>query len=391
MATPGARRRSGPGAVWVAAIVVGAVAGVVAAFAASITVFFARTVVTPPRRRLEDVRILGHNDHTITLSATLDSLTPGEYSLWFREDHGHARVGEILSYSPETVTRRLLGIDFGQLDGARAGRFSGWFYLSPGELSVPWEDVEVQTELGPAPAWLVPSETASGLWVIQVHGRAVRRQEALRAIPVFREAGYTSLLISYRNDGDAPESADHRYALGDAEWRDVESAMEFALERGASEIVLMGWSMGGATVLQALTRSPLASHVRGVVLDSPVVDWVTALHYQGRANRLPAPIRLGVLRLLSSAWAGHITGLKDPIDLGRLDLVTRARELTVPILLLHSEDDGFVPATASEALARARPDIVTFEHFRTARHTKLWNYDRERWESAIRGWLSRLP
>jgi pimeloyl-ACP methyl ester carboxylesterase len=390
MVTPVARRRSGPGAVGVVAIVVGATAGLVAAFAASITVFFARTVVTPPRRRPEDVRILGHNDHTITLSATLDSLTPGEYSLWFREDRGHARVGEILSFSPETVTRRLLGVDFGQLDGARAGRFSGWFYLSPGELGVPWEDVEVQTELGPAPAWLVPSETAGDRWVIQVHGRAVRRQEALRAIPVFREAGYTSLLISYRNDGDAPRSADHRYALGDAEWRDVESAMEFALERGASEIVLMGWSMGGATVLQALTRSPLASHVRGVVLDSPVVDWVTALHYQGRANRLPAPIRLGVLRLLSSAWARGITGLKDPIDLDRLDLVARARELTVPILLLHSEDDGFVPATASEALAWARPDIVTFEHFRTARHTKLWNYDRVRWEAAIRGWLSRL-
>ncbi len=390
MVTPVARPRSGPRAVWVAAIILGTLAAAVAAFAASITVFFARTVVTPPRRRPEDVRILGHDDHSITLSATLDSLTPGEYSLWFREDHGHARVGEILAYDSETVTRRLLAVDFGQLDGARAGRFSGWFYLSPGELGVPWENVEVQTELGPAPAWLVPAETGDGRWVIQVHGRAVRRQEALRAIPVFREVGYTSLLISYRNDGDAPESVDHRYTLGDAEWRDVEAAMAFAIERGASEIVLMGWSMGGATVLQALTRSDLAVHVRGIVLDSPVVDWVTALHYQGRANRLPVPIRLGVLRLLSSPRARVITGLKDPIDLDRLDLVARARELDVPILLLHSEDDGFVPATASEALARARPDIVTFEHFLTARHTKLWNYDRSRWESAIRDWLTRL-
>ncbi|MGX5680345.1 alpha/beta hydrolase family protein [Schumannella luteola] len=361
-----------------------------AAAAAFVTVYFARTVVTPPRRRAEDLRILGVDAATITLSAAEDSLTPGEYSLWFSQDSGHARVGEILEYSSDSVTRVLLGVDFGDLASARAGRFSGWFYLSPGELDVPWEDVVIETELGPAPAWLVPAETAGDRWVIQVHGRAVRREETLRAIPVFRAAGYSSLLISYRNDGDAPRSPDHRYALGDTEWRDVEAAIRFAQDRGAREIVLMGWSMGGATVLQCLTRSDLAGAVRGVVLDSPVVDWVTALAYQAQLNRLPPFVREGVLTLLSSPWAGAITGQAVPIDLTRLDLVARAAELSVPILILHSDDDGFVPSTASAALAAARPDIVTYERFTTARHTKIWNYDRPRWESAIGSWLNRL-
>jgi pimeloyl-ACP methyl ester carboxylesterase len=152
----------------------------------------------------------------------------------------------------------------------------------------------------------------------------------------------------------------------------------------------MGWSMGGATVLQALTRSPLASVVRGVVLESPVVDWVTALHYQGVANRLPGLIQWGVLRLLTRSWAKRITGQGAPIDLARLDIVARAQELQTPILLLHSDDDGYVPATASRALALARPDIVTFVPFSTARHTKLWNYDPERWNGAIREFLRRL-
>jgi hypothetical protein len=60
------------------------------------------------------------------------------------------------------------------------------------------------------------------------------------------------------------------------------------------------------------------------------------------------------------------------------------------VLLLHSDDDGFVPSTASRALAAARPDIVTFVPFEVARHTKLWNYDRTRWEDAIRNWLDTL-
>lgn len=372
-----------------AAIAGGALATALVAAAATAMVVFARVVVIPPRTRAEDVRILAHDAETITLSSTLDSVTPGRYSLWFAGDRGHARVGAVLSTTPTAVTRELLAVDSGDLTTAQRGRLSGWFYLSPDDLGVPFENVEIATELGPAPAWLIPSAETTDRWVIQVHGRAVRRQETLRAVPVFREAGFTSLLISYRNDGDAPGSLDNRYALGDTEWRDVESAVQFALDHGAREVVLMGWSMGGATVLQALTRSTVASAVTGVVLESPVVDWVTALHYQGVANRLPRILRLGILQLLSRRWARFLTGLIEPIDLKRLDLVRRARELDVPILLLHSDDDGFVPSTASRELALARPDIVTFVPFEVARHTKLWNYDSERWNSVIRVWLHR--
>ena len=214
--------------------------------------------------------------------------------------------------------------------------------------------------------------------------------ETLRAIPTFRAAGYPSLIASYRNDGDAPNSDDHRYALGDREWQDIEAAMRYAIDHGATDLVLMGWSMGGATVLQALTRSPLGEYVRGVVLDSPVVDWIATLDFQAALRRLPAVVRWGVLQLFRNRWGGLFTGLAEPLDLDRLDFVRRARELDVPILILHSDDDGFVPSTASRALAVARPDIVTFVPFEVARHTKLWNYDQDKWETAISDWLERL-
>ncbi|TPX03578.1 alpha/beta fold hydrolase, partial [Schumannella luteola] len=288
------------------------------------------------------------------------------------------------------VTRELLEVDFGDLRRAVRGRFSGWFWLSPRALGVPYENVSVQTPLGAAPAWFVPAAEDTDRWVIQVHGRAVRRQETLRAVAPFRASGFHSLLISYRNDGDAPRSADYRYALGDREWVDVDAAMAYAIARGAREIVLMGWSMGGATVLQALTRSPRAALVTGVVLDSPVVDWIATLEFQARMRRLPPVVRWGVYTLIRSRWGRVVTGLAEPLDLERLDFVTRAAELDRPILLLHSVDDGFVPASASISLATVRPDIVTFEEFTIARHTKLWNYDRTRWEDAIRNWLDQL-
>jgi pimeloyl-ACP methyl ester carboxylesterase len=75
------------------------------------------------------------------------------------------------------------------------------------------------------------------------------------------------------------------------------------------------------------------------------------------------------------------------VDLDSLDFVARSGELDTRILLLHSDDDGYVPSVSSRKLAELRPDIVTFVPFSIARHTKLWNYDPERWNEAIRAWL----
>jgi pimeloyl-ACP methyl ester carboxylesterase len=370
------------------------IVGAAAVATATVSVIVARKVLVPPSRREEDVAILSVDLDAglLVLDATADSRLPGDYSFWFSRESGHARIGEIVSSTPTTVTRRILGVDSGDLTAARRGRLTGWFYLTPEDLGVPFEEVAIATPLGDAPAWLIPAAGGTGdRWAIHVHGRAVRRSETLRAVPVFREAGYTSLVVSYRNDNEAPRSDDFRYALGDREWLDIEAAMLHAVAGGAKQIVLVGWSMGGATVLQALTRSGIGDLVSGVVLESPVVDWIAALDFQVRLRRLPVFVRSFVVLLFKSRWGRVFTGLAEPLDIDRLDFVTRAKELDRPVLILHSDDDGFVPSTASRALAIARPDIVTYEAFEIARHTKLWNYDRARWEGAIRDWLAKLP
>lgn len=370
-------------------------AGAVVTAAAGVGVLaavMAKRVVTPPKLREDDTAILAVDTDagTITLESTADSVLPGEYSLWFSANTGHARVGEIVARSDTTVTRRLLRVDYGDLSSRVRGRLGGWLYLGPEDLGFPFQNVLVPTGLGQAPAWLVPAEEPSDRWVIQVHGRAVRREETLRAVPVFREAGYNSLLVSYRNDGDAPASSDGRYGLGDTEWLDVEAAIAYAARRGATDVVLMGWSMGGAIVLHTLTRTSHSDIVSGVVLESPVVDWADVVAYQAVLLRLPKPIAQAAMHVMGQRWGGVVTGQAVPIDFSRLDFLVRAEELNRPILLMHSDDDGFVPANGSRALAALRSDLVTFVRFDVARHTKLWNYDKERWELSIRSWLSVL-
>ena len=357
--------------------------------AAAVAMAVARNVVTPPRRRSYDIEILEVDleSHTVLLSRTADTVVNGRYSLWFDGDRGHARIGEVLETDDRSVLRRLDSVQRGDLKRASRGRWAGWWYLTPADLTVPFSDLGIMTPVGVAPAWYIAPETESHDWMIAVHGRGVTRAEGLRAVEVFREASHHCLLISYRNDGDAPASHDGRYALGDEEWRDVHAAIAYARSQGARRIVLMGWSMGGATVLQCITRSPLAAHINGVVLESPVVDWMSVLRFQAAETGLPPAVRDAALAMLSSERAARWVGLAQPIDFDRLDIVARSAELSIPMLLLHSDDDGSVPSDGSVALAAARPDVVRIERFTVARHTKLWNFDPERWNRAIRVWL----
>ncbi|MCJ1715432.1 alpha/beta hydrolase family protein [Microbacterium sp. M1A1_1b] len=369
-----------------AAAVVGT--AVVGGFVAAI----ARMVVTPDRKRTERVPILAVDLQraTVVLERTPDTELQGRYSLWFGGGTGHMRVGDVLETTTATVTRRIIAVDAGDPTTARRGRWGGWFYLTPGELDVPVEDIDVPTPNGPAPAWVVRADDPAAPWAVLVHGRGVTRAETIRALPVFRAAGYSVLLASWRNDGVAPKSVDGRYGLGSTEWEDVDAALRWVEGQGATSVVLMGWSMGGAVVLQTLVRSPLAQLVDGVVLESAVVDWHAVLKSQSRALRLPRVVRKVAQRVLRTPVLHRLAGLQQPVDLRELDMVARADELTVPILLLHSDDDGFVPSSASHALAEARPDLVRLEVAHVARHTKLWNHDADWFDARILAWLTEV-
>jgi len=350
----------------------------------------ARTVVRPAGRR-PDTRIvrLDAAAQTITLGRTPDTTLPGRYGLFTVGSAEYLRLGSIVGEDDTTVTRKLLTHVPVDGDLAPEAAFSGWYFDKPEDLLLPFRPVDIDTGVGACPAWEFPAESDTDVWVVQVHGRGTTRSETLRAVPVFHALGISSLVVSYRNDGDAPRSPSGTYALGATEWRDVDAAIGYARRQGAHRVLLMGWSMGGALSLQAAFESPHADVIAGLVLESPVVDWRTVLTFQGRAMRLPKPVLALAERTLVSSWGATALRSGEPIPLDRLDGVSRAAELRHPVLILHSDDDGFVPADASHALAQARPDLVTMETFEVARHTKLWNYDETRWTTAIHEWVRR--
>lgn len=361
--------------------------------------YFARAVLTPDPRRPDDTRVLAVGADTVTLAVGPETVVPGRYGLWSGQE-AHARVGDVLEQDDHAVVRRLVALDRGTLEpgGARWDQY--WYWDSPRvSLGIPHRDVAVDGELGPLPSWLVEPDPSpvpgreapgAGRWAVLVHGRGARREECLRAVPVLRRLGYTCLVVSYRNDVGAPPAPDGRYNLGLSEWRDLEAAMAFALRHGATGLVLGGWSMGGAIVLQTLDRSPLSEHVDAVLLDSPVVDWGDVLAHHARLHHIPAPLRMVGTGLMGRRAGRRLVGVHDPVDVALTDWVRRAGELHHRVLLQASVDDEFVPVGPALALAAARPDLVTLERWETARHCKEWNLDPQRWERAVERFLTTL-
>lgn len=373
-----------------ATAVIGTAAVVVGSAAA-----IARRVVVPSAKSDEDITIMGVDLNarpaTVTLSRSPHSVlagTPGEYSLWFAQGAGHAVVGKILSEDDRSVTREIVRRGFGDLERARRGRMNGWLWLSPADAGLDFQPVAVTAEHGLNPAWLFPGGAHASTWVLHVHGHGSKRAETLRGVVSLVPWGFTQMAVSYRNDGEAHRSDDGRYALGDREWRDVDAAISFARKNGAQRVILVGWSMGGSIVLQAAARSAQRDIIEGLILDSPAVDWIDVLHYQGDAIGAPSPVTKLTIGMIGSKAGRPLTGQHEPVDFAHLRWTERAADLAVPTLLFHSDDDGLVPPGPSREFAAARPDLVTFVPFDTAVHCRLWNYDRPRWEAAVSSWLA---
>lgn len=351
---------------------------------AGLSALMSRAVLRTEPQRAPGVRVQAiapkeGGGHLVTLAGGPEISAPGRYAL-IDASGGRWLVGEVSGRLGATVTRPAIGAP-PPLEGVF--RLSAYYYNTPAELGLPGTEVQIPTPLGPMPAWSIPAAESSTSWVIVVHGRGALRAEGLRSAPIWHANGYNALYVSYRNDPDAVPARDRRYGLGTTEWRDVDAAIAVAVAQGAERIMLMGWSMGGAIAFQTLLRSAHRDRIVGLVLDSPVISWADVLRHQATLNRMPSVIGSLSSRRLRPRRNGH-GGIP---DLASTDMLIRAEEISVPVLILHSTDDGFVPAEPSVRLAALRPELVTTHLFANAIHTRIWNDQPERWQRIIDDWL----
>jgi dienelactone hydrolase len=336
-------------------------------------------------------RVLAVGDATITLARDPQSpetlTTPGTWGLIWAGG-GYGRLGAIRSQTGDRVERAFRRLQGPSPHTGDMTAVDGYAWPADPALAAgrPVREVSYPSPLGPTPAWRVDGRRDT--WVILVHGYNAARSETLRTLAIVAGQGYPALAIDYRNDPSAPRTADDLRHWGATEWRDLEAATRYAIDQGAGGVVLAGYSMGGAVVTSFLLSSPLASRVRGVVLDSPALDLGQVIDNGAEDRTLPV-LGTPVPPALTEVAKG-IAGVRYDVDWGDLDYVDRAGGLRSPILVFHQTGDPTVPVGISERLARARPDLVTLERFGGDGHVQSWNVDPPRYERALRAFLDRV-
>jgi uncharacterized protein len=295
-------------------------------------------------------------------------------------EHGRGQVGEIVADTPGSVVRGFQLIA-GTIEVGDAVRFDTFVWRgNPLETrGIPFREVHYDSELGPLSAW--HTEGWRNTWVILIHGKGASPDEALRILPVVHELGFPALGITYRNDPDAPRDLSNHYEYGRTEWRDVEAAVRFAMSGGAEEVVLYGFSMGGALSLSLLEHSDQSQSVAAIVLDAPMLSIEAAARDAAAEKGLPD--LLTHLGLWIADW-------RYSIDWDAVDYRDQATDVRLPTLIRHGDADDRAPVEVSEQVAAENPTHITLVVFPGAGHVQSWNMYQERYEAEVRSFLEVL-
>ncbi len=251
--------------------------------------------------------------------------------------------------------------------GERA-RLDSWYYpQDPSDVGVAYSEVMVPGPLGDYPAWSIPGSGST--WVIFTHGRGADPREGLRQLSVIESLGYPTLMISYRNDDDAPQT-DGLVRFGQDEWPDLEAAVQYALDNGATDVILTAASAGGAISLAMVENSPLADRVRALFLDSPALAMGSVVSHRGAEMGYPG-IVLGL-----GKWLAR---LRFDLDWEAMDYASAIDDITMPALMLHSRGDDTIPyeAVAPVYAQMAGNPEIEVHVVEDAEHVGIWNTHRD--------------
>ncbi len=301
---------------------------------------------------------------------------PGRWGIVW--DGGNGMVGEIMVEADDHLVRRFTLAAGAPPQSAPAVVLSDVYPADPSSfLGISYEEVEYEAPLGKQDAWQI--EGTGGTWALFVHGQRDGPHEGLPVLRVLSELGLPSLLLTYRNDPGQPVDPSGRYQYGLTEWHDLHAAVEYALSQpGATDVVLLGNSMGGAIITKFLYESPLADKVKGIVLDSPALDFSAAVDKGARERNLPGFV---------TATAKWMASLRFGVDWDAVNHLRDADRLDVPILLVHCAQDTRVPIETSDGLAEQRADLVSYSVYHEGGHADAWYVDAARYESELEEFL----
>ena len=193
------------------------------------------------------------------------------------------------------------------------------------------------------------------------------------------EAGHNVLLVNERSQNG---SEGRCITFGILEHQDCLAWITYANERfGSPDMIIFGVSMGAATILMAAGLD-LPDNIRGIIADSPYSTPLDIICEVGKEMHIPAPVTAAL-----AIGAARIFG---GFDLRAASAAEAVKKAKAPILLIHGENDHFVPCGMSGVIAKNCASPVQLETFPNAEHGLSYLTDTLRYERLVQEFIKEV-
>lgn len=217
-------------------------------------------------------------------------------------------------------------------------------------------------------------------WVVVTHGFFIEARLAANYIRGFYDRGYNVFAPDLIGHGKSEGEA---YSMGGYDSSDlVNWVKKISAEHNDPQIVLFGMSMGAATTMNSLNKG-LPENVKGFIEDSGYVNLKEEFEYQlDKMFGLPP---FPVIPL-----ANMVTKIKAGYNFGDVDATEALKTTKLPALILHGDQDGYVPLSNGQRAYELLTSDKEIHIFKDAKHCKAERkYNAEYW-SYIENFLAKV-
>lgn len=217
---------------------------------------------------------------------------------------------------------------------------------------------------------------------ILFHGyRSMALRDCAGGFILAKKMGFNVLAVDQRAH---VKSGGRVITFGICERKDCASWAQYALRRFGSEtpIILSGLSMGAATVLMA-SELPLPANVAAIIADCPYSSPKAIIRKVCADRHIPEKLAYPFIRIGARLFGGF--------SLEECCAEDAVKHAKVPILLIHGEDDRFVPCSMSEKIYAACASKAQLHTFPEAGHGLCYMTDPLRYELITTRFLWDIP
>lgn len=215
--------------------------------------------------------------------------------------------------------------------------------------------------------------------VIICHGVTENKINSMKYARLFERLGFNSVVFDHRRHGD---SGGKTTSFGYYEKIDLQAIVQAVRKRIGKRALLgiHGESMGAATAI--LYAGTYEDEANFLVADCPFSDFTEqVLHVLRRETPLRTSMVLRIGNLFLKMRDGYSSQLVSPREV--------VKNITIPVLFIHSMEDDFILPYMTEELYEAKIGAKMLKLFPKGAHAKSYNDNPVQYEKTVQEFLGR--